>query len=196
MQKAARVKKLILFSLIILLTFVSLSPSRVLAQGDNDESEWRKRKGEKEIDTSGSLSLNSGTSFEFSGSFGFYIANYVQIGMESSFEYEETEEIEENESGEEINGKNETTSVEFLAFLNAYLRTKESNPIEPYAGPLVGVRLDIDEDNNLDFVFGGGLGMNLYLTENLFTFLEYRLITDTEIEYSHDIGFGIGYRFD
>src|SRR5688500_9833596 len=91
-RKAARVKKLILFSLIILLTFVSLSPSPVLAQGDNDDSEWRKRKGEKEIDTSGSVSLNNGTSFEFSGSFGLYIANYVQMGMEGSFEYEETEE--------------------------------------------------------------------------------------------------------
>jgi hypothetical protein len=168
---------------------LSLSLTSVFAQENNSNNKWRMHKGEKEFDVSGNLSFNNTTFGELSWSISMYITDLIQVGVEGSLSYEETEETKENAFGELTGG----VSV----FLNHYLRTQESNRFEPFGGILAGIESELNNNKSeVDFIFGGTLGTKVYFTDDLGSFWQYRLKSNINLDYSHDISFGLFYQFD
>jgi hypothetical protein len=188
------VKKKICFVLVISILTVSTSLDSVFSQENNDNSKWRTHKGEKEVDISGLLSFNNTNSGELSLSIGLYITDLIQLGVEGSINYDETKEIQENAFGEEISRKDRELTGSVSVFLNHYLRTKEVDRFEPFGGILAGI--ESRDKGKVDFIFGGTLGTKVYFTDNLGSFGQYRLKSNTKLDYSHEISFGLFYQFD
>jgi hypothetical protein len=127
--------------------------------------EMRAHKGEREFDVSGSISPGDRTSWEISGSLGYYPIDIAQFGVGGFLIGENIEE--ENEEGEVEDMLNTFGGIE--VFGNVYLPTAETSVLEPYVGVLAGAVFD----NGTDAMFGGRIGSNLYITDNVGAFAEY-----------------------